>query len=95
VLTRDEPAGANVVVSARPENIRLVPGNVAPAASENALTGRVRQVTFLGATVRVEMVAACDVVLHVSVSGESTVAPGAEVTALFYADRTTAVPPDA
>jgi iron(III) transport system ATP-binding protein len=95
VLTRDEPAGADVVVSARPENIRLAPGFIAPAASENALTGRVRQVTFLGATARVELVAPGDVVLHVAASGESTVTPGAEVTALFYADRTAAVPRDA
>jgi iron(III) transport system ATP-binding protein len=95
VLTQDEPIGADVVVSARPENIRIVPGPAAPAASENALRGRVRQVTFLGSTARVELVAAGDVVLHVAVGGESAVAPGDDVTALFYADRTAAVPRDA
>jgi iron(III) transport system ATP-binding protein len=94
VLTRDEPAGAAVVVSARPESIRLVPGMAAPAASENALPGRVRHVTFLGSTARVEIAAAGDVMLHVAASGESNLAPGAEVTALFYADRTAAVPRD-
>jgi putative ABC transport system ATP-binding protein len=93
-LTRDEPAGAAVVVSARPESIRLVPGTAAPAASENALCGRVRHVTFLGSTARVEIAAAGDVVLQIAASGESNVAPGTDVTALFYADRTAAVPRD-
>jgi len=94
VLTRDEPAGADVVVSARPENIRLAPGSAAPAASENALSGHVRQVTFLGSAMRVEIATKGGVVLQVATGGESNVAPGADVTALFYADHTAAVPSD-
>jgi iron(III) transport system ATP-binding protein len=94
VLTRDEPSGAAVVVSARPENIRLIPGVAAPAASENALSGQVRQVTFLGSTTRVEIVTAAGVALQVAADGESSIATGADMTALFYADHTAAVPRD-
>ncbi|MGE5536989.1 MAG: ABC transporter ATP-binding protein [Gemmatimonas sp.] len=94
-LTRDEPVGAEVVVAARPEHLRLVPGTMSPAASENAIPGKVRQTTFLGATTRIEIVTPAGVPLHVAATSDAAFAPGADVTALVYIDRTAAVPREA
>jgi iron(III) transport system ATP-binding protein len=94
MLTRDEPRGAEIVVSARPEHIRLVPGAIAAAASENALPGKVRQTTYLGATTRIEIATAAGVNLCVSATSDTAIAPGTDVTALVYIDRTAAVPRD-
>ena len=92
VLTRNESNDATVVVSIRPENIRLASGTVSPGASENALSGKVRQVTFLGSTTRIELVTASGVVLQIAAGAESAVTPGSDMTALFYIDHTAAVP---
>ena len=92
VLTRNESNDATVVVSIRPENIRLASGTVSPGASENALSGKVRQVTFLGSTTRIELVTASGVVLQIAAGAESAVTPGSYMTALFYIDHTAAVP---
>jgi iron(III) transport system ATP-binding protein len=94
ILSGDEPAGATVALSLRPEHLRLVPGTVPPAVSENAVLGRIRQTTFLGATTRVELETAAGAVLHVTGNSDALFAPGADVTALVYIDRTTAVPRD-
>jgi iron(III) transport system ATP-binding protein len=94
-LMRDEPANAQVMISARPEHFRLVPGTVPAAVSENALPGTIRQTTFLGATTRVEVVTAAGITLHVAGSSDAAYAAGSDVTALVYIGRTTAVPRDA
>jgi iron(III) transport system ATP-binding protein len=94
-LSRDEPTNAEVVISVRPEHLRLVPGNVPAAASENAFPGQVRQTTFLGSTTRIEIVTSGGIALHVTASSDAAFAPGTEVTVLVYVDRTSAVPRDA
>jgi iron(III) transport system ATP-binding protein len=94
ILTRDEAAQAEVVVSARPEHLRIVPGNVPAAVTENALPGRVRQTTFLGPTTRAEIETAGGTPLHVTTSSDAVLSPGAEVTAMVYIDRTLALPRD-
>jgi iron(III) transport system ATP-binding protein len=94
ILTRDEPSGAEVVLSLRPEHLRLVPGSVPAAVGENALPGRIRQTTFLGSITRVEIDTAAGVALHVTASSDAVFTSGVEVTALVYIDRTTAVPRD-
>jgi iron(III) transport system ATP-binding protein len=91
-LSREEPANAEVVVSARPEHLRLVPGTVPAAVSENAIPAKIRQTTFLGSTTRIEIVTAGGIVLNVSAGSDAAFVPGTDVTALVYIDRTTAVP---
>jgi iron(III) transport system ATP-binding protein len=92
VLARSESNDATVVVSVRPENIRLASGTVSPGASENAVPGKVRQVTFLGSTTRIELVTAGGIALQIAAGAESAVTPGSDMTALFYIDHTAAVP---
>ena len=85
-------AGGTVSVSIRPETIRLAAPTSAPAgASDNCLSGRVSQVTFLGAVRRVDVVSE-GIHLHVTVPADVPLPGDGEVTLLFMPERAIVLP---
>jgi iron(III) transport system ATP-binding protein len=83
---------APVSVSIRPESIRLVARGGGPVkAGDNCLSGRIRGVTFLGATRRVD-VASDGVSLQVTETSDMPHPPGKEVDLLFAPERAVALP---
>ena len=85
-------APAPVSVSIRPESIRLVPRGGGPMkAGDNCLSGRIRGVTFLGATRRVDVVSD-GVSLQVTAAADLPLPADGEVDLLFAPERAVALP---
>jgi iron(III) transport system ATP-binding protein len=88
------PAGIAdpVSVSIRPESIRLVPRGAGPAqAGDNRVQAKVRSVTFLGATRRVDVVSD-GVALQVATAADLPLPADGEVDLLFAPERAVALP---
>ena len=86
---------ASVLVSIRPESIRLVAGGQPAApADENCLAARIAGVTFLGATRRIDVVAD-GVTLQVTTLADAPLPADGEVLLCFAPARTIALPPAA
>ncbi len=88
-LPHDIDGAASVLVSIRPESIRLV-SSAAPA-DENCLAGRITGVTFLGATRRIDVVAD-GVGLQVTTLADAPLPADGEVLLCFAPARTIALP---
>ena len=84
--------GGVVSVSIRPEAIRLAaPTPTPPTGNDNCLSGRVSQVTFLGAVRRVDV--AIEVLrLHVTVPADVPLPGDGEVMLLFTPERAIVLP---
>jgi iron(III) transport system ATP-binding protein len=81
-----------VSISIRPEAIRLAAPKSAPSAGrENSLTGRVSQVTFLGAVRRVDVLIE-GIHLHVTVPADVPLPGDGEVMLLFTPERAIVLP---
>ncbi len=83
---------APVSVSIRPESIRLVPRGGGPVkAGDNCVSGRIRGVTFLGATRRVDVVSD-GVGFQVTAGADLPLPADGEVDLLFAPERAVALP---
>jgi iron(III) transport system ATP-binding protein len=88
-ITQPVGKGQAVAVCVRPENIAI--GGNGAADGDNVLTGRVKAISFLGATTRCD-VAVDDVTIRVSTDPNSALAVGAEVSLSFPVEKSLVVP---
>jgi iron(III) transport system ATP-binding protein len=92
VLSQPLGKGHAVAVCVRPENIAIAaPGAAASGDGENVLTGRVKAVSFLGATTRCDVVVD-DATIQVSTDSSAAFPIGTEVSLSFPLQKSLAVP---